>query len=794
MGGNAAHTIVLFAAPRAAVRGPRLSGRDHIAKGRECMATNFIRDKSCEYTGYQDASDYRGEIDLQCDFVMVYGIDKTMPRRIANFRKRGYVVHLMTGIAWGEYADYLYGRYDGLDHWDEAQKDRNGDVIGHGKDVPYMVPTIAFAEYITAKLKPAIDSGVEAIHLEEPEFWDRGSYSEAFKREYELYYKEKWAEPHFSIDGMYRCAKLKSYLYTRTLDRVFGALKEYAMVRYGRRVRFYVPTHSLLNYAQWKIISPEGSLIDLPTVDGYIAQIWTGTSRSPNIYEGVHKERTFETAYLEYGVMQELVSGTGRRMWFLHDPIEDNPVYTWEDYRENYLKTVVASLLHPKIYHYEICPWPHRVYCRSYPIDPATHKPAAGAKPIPPDYATLLNNIVNTLGDMNQGEYSFEGDNPRVGICVSDTCLFQRTYPDNILPPGGQADIREKFRAGNFDETDKMSMLALQASDTLPDFYGLALPLLKRGLQVIPTLLDNTRRFPGYLEGTDALVLSYEFMKPEFPDINNALAAWVRRGGVLIYVGDGSDPYHSMKSWWNANAKAQYKQPADHLFEMLGFPDDLRPGAYRVGNGMFAFMDKRPAALACSAANSAGYAAFVKGVLAEAGLKWEESGSLTLYRGNYIVSAAMDEGAGGGGGESGAKGGGGNDGAGGVGGEGGGGKTFDGLFVDLFTPRFDILRKKTLKPGENALLYDLGKIAGVDFCILGTSNRVERFERTDCGFILAAKGPSKVSAFTRLRLPKNAAVSGSRPVTGEWDAGSGTLLIGYASDPDGIIIEGKYIE
>ena len=79
------------------------------------------------------------------------------------------------------------------------------------------------------------------------------------------------------------------------------------MVKYGKLLRFYVPTHSLINYTQWKIVSPESALIDLPTIDGYIAQIWTGTARTRNIYRGDKKERTFETAFLEYGVMQELV-------------------------------------------------------------------------------------------------------------------------------------------------------------------------------------------------------------------------------------------------------------------------------------------------------------------------------------------------------------------------------------------------------------------------------------------------------------------------------------------------------
>ena len=283
----------------------------------------YIRSKKEELTGYQASGEIRPSVDLGCDFIMVYGIDPTMPERIRQYREKGYVIHLMTGIAWGEYQEYLDGKWDGRKHWDEGQVDRNGKDVIHNPTVPYMVPTVSFSEYLTDRLKVAVDAGVEAIHVEEPEFWDKSGYSEAFKREYEIYYKEPWKPQHESLDAQYKCARLKAYLYKRTIDRVSAALKEYAKVKYQKDLRFYVPTHSLLNYTQWKIMSPEAELISIPTVDGYIAQIWTGTSREANVYEGVYKERTFETAYLEYGVMQELVKGTGRRMWFLNDPIED---------------------------------------------------------------------------------------------------------------------------------------------------------------------------------------------------------------------------------------------------------------------------------------------------------------------------------------------------------------------------------------------------------------------------------------------------------------------------------------
>ena len=65
------------------------------------------------------------------------------------------------------------------------------------------------------------------------------------------------------------------------------------LLKYGLNIRFYIPTHSnKLCYLEY--CKPRINLIDLSSVDGYVAQIWTGTSRTANSYEGVTKERTFE--------------------------------------------------------------------------------------------------------------------------------------------------------------------------------------------------------------------------------------------------------------------------------------------------------------------------------------------------------------------------------------------------------------------------------------------------------------------------------------------------------------------
>ena len=200
-------------------------------------------------------------------------------------------------------------------------------------------------------------------------------------------------------------------------------MKEYALVQHDRPVRFYVPTHSLLNYTQWRIVSPESALLDLPGVDGYIAQVWTGTARTPNAYDGRTAERTLETAYLEYGIMQELTRGTGRRMWFLHDPVEDNPRHDWDDYRVNYIRTLVASLLHPDVWHYEVAPWPSRVFQGRFP------QGGRNGTTIGADYATTLAVVFNQLRDMQQADVDNGGSTQPVGVFLADSAMFQRADP-----------------------------------------------------------------------------------------------------------------------------------------------------------------------------------------------------------------------------------------------------------------------------------------------------------------------------------------------------------------------------
>ncbi|MDQ2752637.1 MAG: hypothetical protein M3R72_06395, partial [Bacteroidota bacterium] len=241
-----------------------------------------LRDK----TAFQISAPWNAAYDVRSDVAIVYGYDSTFNQRAEGYRKHGYNVQFMTGAAWGNYQDYFSGKWDGKNHLDEGQMDRKGDSIGHGRNIPYTVPTDTYIAYFKTLIKKVIDAGVTTIYLEEPEFWARAGYSEAFKREWQTYYGFAWMPQHESPEATYLSSKLKYHLYFKALKEIFLYAKEYGQ-KQNKSIRCFVPTHSLLNYSSWSIVSPEASLAGLTGMDGYIAQVWTGTSREPLYYNGI---------------------------------------------------------------------------------------------------------------------------------------------------------------------------------------------------------------------------------------------------------------------------------------------------------------------------------------------------------------------------------------------------------------------------------------------------------------------------------------------------------------------------
>lgn len=614
-------------------------------------------DQALERTCFQTDRAWNPYNNLRSDVVLAYGIDKGLPERIKTWRDRGYRIHVMTGVSWGQYQDYLYGRFDGVNHEDNAQTERSGKKISHGGDVYYMCPAENFGTYLCVGVQRALDAGAEAIHLEEPEFWARAGYSEGFKREWKSYYKEDWQAPHETVDAQWKASKLKYYLYRRALQQVFDHVQKFNREK-GKQVRCYVPTHSLINYAHWKIVSPQSSLAKLDGCNGYIAQVWTGTSRTPNFYRGERKERTFETAFLEYGAMQNLVRATGRTVWYLNDPIEDNPRHDWTDYRTNWESTMVASLLQPDVWQYEVAPWPDRIF------HPAQSKYPRGAKPedqktIPPEYATELQVVMNALNDMKQPDHAWDCGSRGLGVLISDSLMFQREGP---TPSDG----------------------------AMGHFYGQALPLLKRGIPVTPVQLENVM-LPGFLKDLKVLVLSYEGQKPQGPEVHPPLAEWVKQGGVLVVADEDRDPYNAVKEWWNDEGK-NTTIPRQDLFRALGLKDADFPASgspqVAVGKGAVVWHRKSPVEFGLKREEEAEFLAIMKTALEKAGGTWQETNHLLLRRGPYFVAAGLDESV-----ELPPK-------------------LLKGRFVNLFDPALKVQREVELKAGTRCFLLDLDRVPG----------------------------------------------------------------------------------
>ena len=686
-------------------------------------------------TTFQTGQGWRPTIDNRADAVMVYGVggnptDKGAPgsveARLASWRERGYDTHFMTGIAWGGYQDYFTGSWDGEWHLDEGQVRMEGDTIWHGPMVPYIVPTENYLAYFKERhIKRVIDAGVDAIFLEEPEFWAHAGYSEAFKREWKAYYGEDWCPQDESPEATYLSSKLKYHLYYRALDEVCSYAKEYGR-SLGREIKCYIPTHSLVNYSMWEIVSPEASLASMDCIDGYIAQVWTGTSRAPDYFDGVRRERVFETAYLEYGCMASMTAPTGRRVWFLTDPIED-ATRDWEDFRRNYQATFAAQLLYPQIADYEIMPWPERIYERPYPAGPGSDARIR----IPQDFASMMQVMTDALQEMPLSDKTLDGPQG-ISVLMANSLMFQR-FP-----------VHE-----GYDDPQ------------LSNFFGLALPLLKRGVPVGITHIENLG-YPEALQDVKVLLMTYANMKPMDPSAHEHLADWVRNGGVLVYSATDTDPFQGVREWWNTGENA-YDAPSDHLFALLGLDPNPGQGVYPCGKGRLCVLRHDPKEYVMMEGGDAMLLSTVESLYGP--LQWKNH--FLLDRGPYKIAAALDES---------------------VSDE---PYVLEGSFIDLFDPLLPIVTRKELAPGTQAFLYDLRKAPKAP-AILAAASRAYDLHRTARTFSYVCKAPAETVNVTRIRLrqkPLSVCVDGEPAADCSWDSTSRTLFLRFPNSPEGVRVE-----
>jgi hypothetical protein len=722
--------------------------------------------KEClkENTFLQVDSPWRPTLDERSDVAIIYGASDyhniTFKDRVQSWRDHGYITHFMTGTTWGSsYIDYFYGKWDGKHHLDEAQMSENGDTIWHSKKSPYFVPTENFLKYFREmNIKKAIDAGIESIYMEEPEFFSYAGYNEAFKNEWKKYYGTDWQPQDSSPSAAYMSQKLKHFLTSRALEESFAYAKEYGKNK-GMDIKCYVATHSLLNYSQWVMISPEVSLAFMPDVDGFQCQTWTGTAREVNFFNGVAKERVLETAYLEYGSMVPLAELSGKKLTFNIDPIEDRP-RNWSDYKKNYEANFVAYLLYPQINNFEVMPWPSRIFEGNFPISLDSDI----KEKIPRYYSTQMLVMINACNNMPLTKNKLSGSEG-ISILMSNSLMFERRPVFD-----GYNDYPPIDRYPN----DKIAYTSPTLS--FSDFYGMALPLVKRGVPVKILHLENVS-YPQAWKDTKLLIMTYSNMKPLSEEYHNCIAKWVYDGGVLIYCSRDEDPYQNVKEWWNTGNN-HYKAPSENLFEKMNIKPDSS-GEYRYGKGTVYIFRQDPKEFVLTSGKDQQFINAVKRlydkVPGNKSLCFKNS--FFLERGPYDLIAVLDESV--------------------------SQKPYTqkGHLVDLFDPELPVLSEKTVSPGENACLFNIDRVKNkIIPQVLVTSARVYNENIQSHSYSFIARSPSNTSAVMRILLPaapvecslKNNDGKELSGASWQWNQESKTCLIKFENDPEGVAVEIKW--
>jgi hypothetical protein len=391
---------------------------------------------------------------------------------------------------------------------------------------------------------------------------------------------------------------------------------------------------------------------------------------------------------------------------------------------------------------YEVMPWPERIYTHPYPVLGSNEKIL-----IPQFYSTQMQIMVNALNSMPKSTNRVSGVNG-IGVLMSNTLMFQR------------------FPTHNGFEDPQFS-----------NFYGQTLPLLKRGVPVQTVHMENLS-YAASLKDIKVLVMSYSNMKPVSAAIHAELANWVKKGGVLIYCGRDDDPYQSVMEWWDTKGN-KFTAPSQHLFKLLGINPAKDNQKFKVGKGTVYVLRQNPKEFVLQANNDSTFVSLVKNGYEKDSKAGELTfkNSLYLERGPYDIVSVMDENA-----DSKPY-------------------TIKGPVIDLFDPQLPVLAEKTINPGEQALLYVVGRVADkTKPQVLTSASRIYEENIQSGSYSFVAKSPAKTLNSARVLLPsqpKTTTVTDSKgqtitDVKTSWDPSSNTLYLGFANSPEGIKVDLKW--
>lgn len=308
----------------------------------------------------------------------------------------------------------------------------------------------------------------------------------------------------------------------------------------------------------------------------------------------------------------------------------------------------------------------------------------------------------------------------------------------------------------------------------LSNFYGEALPLVKRGIPVGITHLENVV-YEDTWKNVKVLLMSYSNMKPLNPEAHKHLAQWVKNGGVIVYSGRDDDPYQNVYEWWNQNGNT-YTAPSQHLFSLMQMPEKAEDGVYEYGKGRVYVIRKDPKEFVMS---KGGDEALMKVVEKAYPGTLDIKNSLTLERGAYTLASVIADSP-----------------------AGDASLTLKGSFINLFDPALPVCKDIDVSVGEQAFLYNINKVIDKKRPqVLAAASRQYDEQVGKKQYTFVAKSPKNTSNIMRILLPKKPksvylstqeSPYGKvmlKATTLEWDPTSKTLLLGFENDPNGVRVE-----
>ncbi len=298
----------------------------------------------------------------------------------------------------------------------------------------------------------------------------------------------------------------------------------------------------------------------------------------------------------------------------------------------------------------------------------------------------------------------------------------------------------------------------------LSNFYGMALPFVKRGIPIDLVQMENLLH-DKTLDDIRVLVMSYANMKPLREKYHQRLVDWVKKGGCLIYIGRDNDPFQSIREWWN-QGEHNYKAPSHHLFHLAGIEIPSKDRTLQLGKGRFTILRQNPKELAYAKDGGQTLINLVKNELKQ---DYNEQNFLKVERGPYDIIGVLEESV--------------SEKA----------YTADGPVIDLYDPNLPVLSKKVIHPSERALLYNLNRSGKTPPSVLAAASRASDAQVSNSEFSIVMKAPADTQGIARLLFeskPKEISIQNHKNEDvlqqSKWDTKTKTLLVRYPNSPEGV--------